>query len=156
MPDKIEAEILAVCGVNCLVCSAYLNKKNACPGCRAQETEHNRKSCINCAKKKCAFDTGLRWCFECGQFPCLKIKRLNKRYGQNYGIDLVQNGLDARKDRDSFLSEQRKQFICETCGGIIDRHHQKCSECGGDKRQHDAKSVTAANGNIIAKEYENG
>jgi hypothetical protein len=130
MPDKIENEMIAVCGVNCLACSAYLNKKNACPGCRASEKEHNRKSCISCVKRKCAFDKGLRWCFECKQFPCPKIKGLSKRYTQNYGIDLVQNGLEARKDMDSFLSEQRKYFVCETCGGIIDQHHQKCSECG--------------------------
>jgi hypothetical protein len=133
MLDKIGNEIIAVCGVNCLSCSAYLNKKNPCPGCRASEAEHNRKSCISCVKKKCAFDKGLRWCYECGQFPCPKIKVLSKRYTQNYGIDLVQNGLDAQKDIDSFLSEQRERFVCGACGGVIDQHHQECSECGAHR-----------------------
>lgn len=129
MPDTIEKSIIAPCGVCCLACGGYLKAKTPCPGCRALTEEHNRKSCMNCAKKKCAFGKGLTWCFECGKFPCLRIKDLNKRYIQNYGIDLVQDGLDARNDLEAHAEALRKRFTC-ACGGIIDQHHRKCSECG--------------------------
>jgi hypothetical protein len=88
------------------------------------------KSCRNCVKKKCAFDKGLQWCFECSRFPCTRIKSLNQRYQQNYDIDLVQNGLDAKQDMDAFLQAQKERFTCKSCGGIIDQHHRRCSECG--------------------------
>jgi ribosomal protein L37AE/L43A len=43
---------------------------------------------------------------------------------------LIQNGTDAKRDMDAFLQAQRERFSCESCGSIIDQHHQKCSECG--------------------------
>jgi len=130
MPKKIKKELIAVCGVNCQACSAFLNKKKPCPGCRAPEAEHGRKSCRNCSKKSCAFGKGFKWCFECDKFPCSRIKSMNRRYVENYGIDLVQNGFDAKKDMNSFLTKQRERFICSDCGGVIDQHRQKCSNCG--------------------------
>ncbi|MGL4605851.1 MAG: DUF3795 domain-containing protein [Eubacteriaceae bacterium] len=128
-----EAGMIAPCGVNCMACSAHLDKKNPCPGCRAPEVKITRKSCRNCVKKKCAFEQGFEWCFECGRFPCSHIKSLNKRYLKNYNVDLVQNGLDARQDMASFLKAQKKRFTCEICGGIINQHHRHCSECGSSE-----------------------
>lgn len=130
MPRRIEPANIAPCGVNCLTCSAHLNDKKACPGCRASDNEITRKSCRNCVKKKCAFAQGFLWCFQCHRFPCVRIKSLNQRYLQNYAINLVQNGQDAKRDMNDFLEIQRKRFICTVCGGIVDQHHRKCSECG--------------------------
>ena len=127
---KIEAIMIAPCGVNCLACSAYLDRKKPCFGCRAPIEQITRKSCRDCVKKECAFEKGIQWCFECHSFPCSRIKSLNKRYKQNYGVDLVQNGLNARQDMNAFLQAQQEQFTCNFCGGIIDQHHQRCSECG--------------------------
>ena len=130
MPQKIEARMIAPCGVNCLACSAYLDSKKPCPGCRAPIEQIARKSCRNCVKKQCALERGLQWCFECSRFPCTRIKSLDKRYQHNYDVDLIQNGSDAKRDMDAFLQTQRECFTCKSCGGIIDQHHQKCSECG--------------------------
>lgn len=130
MSEKIEDTMIAPCGVNCLACGAHLDSKRPCPGCRAPIEEITRKSCRNCAKKKCAFEQGLQWCFDCNQFPCAKIKSLNKSYMQNYCVDLIQNGFDAKQDMAAFLEAQRKRFTCKSCGGVINQHHKKCSECG--------------------------
>ena len=130
MPSNIFRENIAVCGVNCLACSAYLSEKNPCPGCTAPEEKHTRKSCKDCLKKDCALDQGLRWCFTCERFPCSKIKSLNNRYKTNYGVDLVENGECAKCDMEAFLKEQRVQFTCVVCGGVVDQHRKKCSECG--------------------------
>lgn len=129
MPEKINKQMIAPCGVNCLACSAHLNEKNPCPGCRAPSEQITRNSCQNCAKKKCALGKGLNWCFECTRFPCARIQDLSKRYVKNYGIDLIQNGLDMRDDMEAFLPRQRERFTCAACGAIIDQHHRKCSEC---------------------------
>lgn len=134
MPEKIEAGMIAPCGVNCLACSAHLDSKKPCPGCRAPLEKIDRVSCRNCVKKRCAFERSLQWCFECGRFPCARIKSLDQRYRQNYGVYLIQNGLDAKRDMDAFLQAQRECFACKSCGGVIDQHHQRCSECGKDAR----------------------
>lgn len=130
MPEKIEAGMIAPCGVNCLACSAYLDSNKPCHGCRAPIEQITRRSCRNCIKKKCAFERGLRWCFECSRFPCARIKSLGQRYRQNYDVDLIQNSSDAKQDMDSFLYAQRECFACKSCGGVIDQHHRRCSECG--------------------------
>ncbi len=130
MPEKISENMIAPCGVNCLACGARLDKKNPCPGCRAPEEQITRKSCRNCEKKNCAFDQSLRWCFECEQFPCQRINSLNNTYRQKYDVDLVQNGNDAKQDMVTFLRKQAERFTCKACGGIIDQHRRKCSECG--------------------------
>jgi hypothetical protein len=129
MPHEVNKEMMAVCGINCLVCSAHLNKKRPCPGCRADVDKHFRKSCVNCLIKQCAFDQELHWCFECEQFPCSRIKNINKRYTSKYDIDLIQNGLEMKEDCDRFLVKQKKLFTCNNCGGVIDLHHKRCCEC---------------------------
>lgn len=130
IPETIDKNMIAPCGVNCLACSAHLNSRNPCPGCRAPNEEITRKSCRNCVKKRCAFEHGFQWCFECSHFPCSRIKGLDERYRQNYNVDLVQNGLNARMDMNAFLQAQKERFTCKFCGGMIDQHHQRCSECG--------------------------
>lgn len=130
MNDNISETMIAPCGVNCFACSAYLNDKKPCAGCRAPDELITRKSCRNCTKKKCNLERGLQWCFQCSEFPCSRIKSLNKCYIQNYNVDIVQNGFDARKNMQDFLNAQKEQFTCKLCGGVIDQHHKKCSECG--------------------------
>ena len=121
---------IAPCGINCLACGAYLNAKSACPGCRAETQQHQRKSCQNCAKKACAFAQGLSWCYECARFPCQKITAFDRVYRQRYGVSLVQNGLDAKGDMAAFLVAQRLRYTCLACGGTINQHSNECSACG--------------------------
>lgn len=130
MINSIPSTSIAPCGLNCLACSAYFNVSNPCPGCRAPEEEISRKSCRECLKKKCAYEKGLFWCFQCDEFPCLSIKKLNKRYLEKYNVNLIQNGLDAKSDMPAFLEAQKERFTCRECGGIIDQHHKRCSDCG--------------------------
>lgn len=131
MPERFDPKEIAPCGVNCHVCGAFLKEKDACPGCRAENELHKRKSCMNCAKKNCAYEKGLTWCFECEAFPCARIRDVSRRYAQNYGIDLVRDGLDAREDTQALLAAHKERFACKVCGGVIDMHRLRCSECGG-------------------------
>lgn len=130
MPEKIESEMIAPCGVNCLACSAHLASKKPCPGCRAPTEIITRVSCRNCAKKQCVSKRGFQWCFECSCFPCARIKSLNQRYLQHYDVDLIQNGLEGKRNMDAFLQMQAERFSCSICCGVIDQHQKLCSECG--------------------------
>lgn len=59
MLAEISEEMIAPCGVNCIVCSAYLRDKNSCAGCRASNELITRKSCRDCLKKRCALNKEL-------------------------------------------------------------------------------------------------
>lgn len=129
-PEKLDAVRIAPCGINCLACSAFLSRKRPCHGCRSAEANMERKSCANCAKKRCCFAHGFRFCFECPKYPCAQIRELSKRYLKNYQIDLIRNGRDALNDFDGFLHDQLKRCTCPACGGIVDQHSDECTECG--------------------------
>lgn len=130
---NLEPLDIAPCGVNCRACSAWLNVQNPCPGCRAPEGSITRKSCKNCAMKKCAFEKKLSWCFECECFPCSKIKDLSKRYQKYYHVNLIENGINARENMGLFIEKQIERFTCRYCGGTIDQHNRRCSICANDE-----------------------
>ena len=127
MPKEVPAEMIACCGINCLACSA--NLANKCTTCHSPVEKQKRASCNNCEIRNCAIEKGNHWCFECDDFPCDKTKSLFKRYQKIYHLDLAKDGLEAKNNLPSFLEAVKIRYTCSVCGGVIDLHHQKCSEC---------------------------
>ncbi len=133
MPDSLYSSLFAVCGVNCAFCEAHLREKDRCSGCLSDPKTITRKSCRQCAKKECAKAKGYTHCFECGKYPCSRIKPLEKRYNQNYRISLVENSRIAKEEGiDALMREQRAAFLCD-CGGAISEHTGVCNECGKER-----------------------
>lgn len=119
MPDAIEPAMLAACGVLCTACYKHHKVKKPCGGCQGAD-EGKSASCVNCVRKTCADAKGLTWCFECDEFPCKHINSLDKSYRTRYGVNLVQNGRDAKEQgMERFLAGQRDKYLCAECGGII-------------------------------------
>ena len=56
--------LIACCGVDCAVCTDYLNKK--CPGCRDSEWPDGDP----CAPIACCRQRGIAFCGQCDEFPC--------------------------------------------------------------------------------------
>jgi len=133
MPENFDEDMIAPCGINCLACNAYLNGKTKCPGCRAPLDKISRKTVRECPIKKCAFEKGLKWCFEDMGYPCPKIKALSRRYLKNYSVDIIENAKGARWDIPAYLKAQQELFTCKSCGGIINQHRKTCSDCGKEK-----------------------
>lgn len=137
MPDVISPEMLAPCGVVCTACVGRLKQTGRCGGCLGPE-EHMSARCRNCDRKACAGAKGLTWCFECEEFPCKRIKTLDKSYRTRYGVSLVQNGLDAREmGVEAFLAGQRQRWLCPECGGIVCQHDGICRDCDYTERKKD-------------------
>jgi hypothetical protein len=70
MEREMENPLVTPCGLNCAICICYENE--SCKGCIGQ-----KGSCIvveNCATYRCVADKGLRYCFECSEFPCNKLQ----------------------------------------------------------------------------------
>lgn len=135
MPERIEEIMLAPCGMNCAVCYKHVGaKKHAkpCEGCLKGDVGKTER-CRTCKIKTCAGEKGLTRCFECTDFPCQRIKNLDKSYRKRYNTSLVENGLTAKeKGVENFLASDKEKWTCLDCGGAFSLHDGICSECGGD------------------------
>lgn len=132
MPDKIENDMLAPCGMNCTVCYSHVGMRKygkKCQGCihsNVGKPEH----CRACSIKACAQSKGYKRCLECNAFPCKLIKNLERSYNKRYKESLVANSLYAGEHSiKDFLDMDRKKRTCP-CGGAISLHEGVCSECG--------------------------
>jgi hypothetical protein len=116
---------IAPCGMNCGICKAYLRKKNPCHGCH--EAEQNMPiTRVNCRIRTCDKRTG-DFCYDCDQFPCDRLKHLDKRYRTRYGMSEIEN-LEHIRDRgmESFQENERARWTSEK--GVF---------CVHDKQYHE-------------------
>lgn len=141
MTDLLFKEnLMAPCGVNCGVCMAYLRKRKPCVGCRVEGEK--MKHCTSCRMKHCPrlIESGTTYCYECKNFPCLLVKRLDKRYRTNYGVSLI-NNLERVREVGviRFLEEEQEKWKCKECGGVLSIHLKQCMFCNRERAEEDKK-----------------
>ncbi len=137
--EPIPQRLIAPCGMNCAICSRYLSYVNGLA----------RSQCIGCRPRnqRCAYIfgkcTGINhtskgdaaYCFECNQYPCKEILRVDKRYRSNYQMSIMDNLECIRKIGISgFIKEQYDKYRCLRCGGLLSIHNRKCFKCEPIKR----------------------
>ncbi|NMD69799.1 DUF3795 domain-containing protein [Bacillus sp. DNRA2] len=141
----MEEKLIAPCGMNCSICVSFLAKKydlnkkgfkkTYCAGCL--------DSGRNCTLKK---HCGLLWkglvrfCHECGVFPCSQLKALDKRYRTKYHMSMLEN-LEFIKEHgtESFLVQEEEKWCCPECGEFICCHNGLCLNCDLDKLRKNKK-----------------
>jgi len=142
----MEEILIAPCGMNCGVCTSYLAMKNDlkkkgfgkkyCPGCLPRGK--------NCAflKKQCdLLGKGLiRFCYDCQDFPCRRLKSLDERYRTKYHMSMIENLNSIKKDGlDKFLEKEASKWRCPECGGVICCHNGICYQCQLEKLRRSPK-----------------
>lgn len=66
-----ENQLLALCGLNCGLCSMFLSKH--CPGCGGGEGNQS------CKIARCSLEHGgVEYCFQCGEYPCEKYEHIDE------------------------------------------------------------------------------
>lgn len=131
MPHGVlSPHMLAPCGMNCMVCYKHCDSPKPCAGCLnsdAGKPEHCRK----CAIKDCVREKGHTYCYECGEYPCKRLKSLEKSYQTRYHASLMENSKMARElGLTAFMARQKERYTCPNCGGVISLHEGVCTECG--------------------------
>lgn len=131
---KMKEESIAVCGMNCRICLAYFGytmsgkkRKDPCPGCRISD-----KSCAF-IKKQCSktLKEEVNYCFECEDFPCEILEKLDKRYRERYKMSMIDNlNFIKGNGMEKFLKIQEEKYRCTKCGAVICVHNGKCYVCG--------------------------
>jgi hypothetical protein len=131
---EMKEELIAVCGMNCRICVAYFGyalsgkkRKKPCIGCRP--TDRNcafiKKRCKKLSKKE------VNYCFECSDFPCENLEKLDKRYRERFKMSMIDNLNFIKKNGiNDFLKSQEEKYKCAECGDVICVHTDKCYECG--------------------------
>ena len=132
--NSISEELIAPCGMNCAICSKYLSyindlNRSQCGGCRTGKDScsylFDKCTGINNSSKRDAV-----FCFECDQYPCKQIDRMDDRYRKNYRMSVKDNLENIRKmGTAEFANEQYRKYRCSTCGGLISIHNRKCFKC---------------------------
>jgi hypothetical protein len=142
----MNEELIAPCGMNCGVCSSYLAMKNDlrkhgirrmyCPGCRPRG-----ENCVFMKKACEKLGEGLvEYCYECPEFPCRRLKALDKRYRTNYHMSMIDNLVFIRLNGiQRFLEKEEEKWRCPECGGVISCHNGICFNCGLEKLKNKKK-----------------
>jgi hypothetical protein len=132
IPPLTTPALIAPCGIDCRLCHAFARRQVTCPGCRGEDT-FKSPSCAACRIKNCVRRASLPggWCYECEQFPCFLIKRLDKRYRTKYGAHPIENLLFIRDHGlQAFVELENRRWACPRCGQVLCMHKPHCLSCG--------------------------
>jgi hypothetical protein len=128
----VETQLIAPCGMNCGVCLAHLRKDRKCPDCHGEDTNKSA-SCVRCIIRNCEMikisQSG--FCYECEQYPCKRLKQLDKRYRTKYSMSMIEN-LESIKGigLSAFIANEKERWRCRKCGGVVCVHRGYCFSCG--------------------------
>lgn len=139
MPFVAKDILLAPCEMDCSLCIAYrfikkdLNKhgfhRKYCPGYipRGENCTHMGNRCE-------LLGTGsIRFCYECQDFPCKRLKSLDKHYRTKYHMSTIENFKFIKEyGLNGFLEQEEEKWRCPACGGVICCHNGLRLNCNFD------------------------
>ena len=74
-----------------------------------------------------------RFCLECQDFPCKRLKSLDKRYRTKYHMSMIENLIFIRDyGLAKFLKREEEKWKCRDCGEMICCHNGLCLNCQMD------------------------
>ena len=126
------AGLIAPCGMNCGLCIGHLREKRPCGGCFNKDDENKPNVCRSCSVINCEYlaKTESGFCYECPEYPCKRLKDLDKRYRTKYGMSMFENLLFIKNNGlEKFLESEQKKWICENCGSGLSVHRDNCLNC---------------------------
>ncbi|MBU2603359.1 MAG: DUF3795 domain-containing protein [Actinobacteria bacterium] len=133
LPDSLTVELLAPCGMNCGVCIGHLRDRRPCPGCNDQDDSAKPHHCVACRIKLCehlAEDPDAS-CVDCPEFPCARLRQLDKRYRLKYRMSMIENLKEVQQDGpETFVERERVRWTCGHCGALVSVHRAECPGCG--------------------------
>lgn len=107
-----------------------------CAGCRPRD-----KKC-GFLKKRCdlLLNNGVEYCYECKDFHCERLRRLDKRYRTHFRMSMIENLEYIEKNGiQEFLRTEEEKWKCPQCGGMISCHNGICFRCELDKLREKKK-----------------
>jgi hypothetical protein len=128
----MDVVLIAPCAMNCNICRGHLYRRNPCGGCAANDIG-KPVACKGCTVTICEKRKASRsgFCYECENYPCRRIKDLDKRYRSKYNMSMIENLVFIRENgMEQFLDKEVKKWTCTRCGAVISCHIGFCMNCG--------------------------
>ncbi|MBU1379878.1 DUF3795 domain-containing protein [Myxococcota bacterium] len=125
--------MISPCGINCSLCSGHQRKKNTCPGCSFIDRldESSLLYCRTCKIVRCDKRRDIYFCNDCRDFPCRRLKDLNKRYTNRYGVNNFENmNFIKLNGIAAFLDKEAQHWTCSECNELLCMHKKRCLSCG--------------------------
>lgn len=126
----MDAKLIAPCGINCSLCSGYQRKKAPCVGCNIAGDKPTY--CLTCIIKNCPErnQDAAFFCNQCAQYPCRRLKQLEKRYRARYGVQIYENlRVIETEGLDAFIAREETKWKCDACGARLCMHNAQCPHC---------------------------
>jgi len=131
-----DAMPIAACGINCRSCLAWLRTRNRCHGCNSVEgsmANHCNRCVIRNCQQLAASRTG--FCYACDDFPCRRLRQLDKRYRLRYNESLIGNLQRIQQiGIGQFMALQHQKWQCNHCGAQLSVHRPNCLQCGKPRK----------------------
>jgi hypothetical protein len=120
--SPLTLDLVAPCGINCGVCRGHLRTNDPCPGCRHIGSAQP-KSRLQCQLRLCRKRQG-KFCCDCAEFPCDKLKKLDARYRKKYGMSEIEN-LEYIRDNGirKFVARECARWLSDQ--GVLCVHDRK-------------------------------
>lgn len=137
---------IAPCGINCSLCIAYQAQKynlktqgflkGYCSGCIGRG-----KNCTHSLGRDCGIGDGsIRFCYECSEFPCRRLKAIDKRYRTRYHQSPVETLVALRdKGAEFVVVEQQERWACPKCSCEVCSQNGLCLNCDLDVLKRNKK-----------------
>ncbi|MFC2002002.1 DUF3795 domain-containing protein [Chloroflexota bacterium] len=146
------SRIVGICGLYCGTCPLYLaHQKNdveqlekhskrfnipveevRCDGCHSGRLSPN---CVNCPPgfRQCARDNKVRWCFQCHNFPCQRLRDFRDAHiidGISHHAWVIED-LQYMKEYgiEQWVEEQERAGQCPQCGERLYWFVRECPDC---------------------------
>ncbi|MBN1169270.1 DUF3795 domain-containing protein [Candidatus Woesebacteria bacterium] len=122
--------------MNCGICIGHLREKNRCPGCRLMDETISRY-CRKCIIRNCPIlkKKGMNFCSsKCDKYPCKRLKSLDKRYRERYGMSMIKNLENIKKSGiREFVKNEKLRWNCNDCKKVICVHRNFCIFCSAKR-----------------------
>ena len=143
---EMEERMIAPCGMNCALCISYqareydLNsqgfRRTCCEGCLPRG-----RNCLHMGDGCRTLGEGLvRFCHGCGDFPCRRLRALDRRYRTKYRLSMIENLMSIRdRGLEHFLKGEEEKWACPGCGKPVCCHNGLCLNCDLDTLRRNRK-----------------
>jgi hypothetical protein len=138
MGTKVD-QLIGYCGLYCGNCLYYLNTVKGCGTleedgtvvfCEGRNSGVNTPYCSSCDIKNCNRNKELRYCLQCGDFPCNIITGFMESPGYAYHKD-VPAMMERLKEigPEAWAVEMEAGHTCKNCGIHFTYFDYECPNC---------------------------
>ncbi|HEX2954121.1 MAG TPA: DUF3795 domain-containing protein [Bacillota bacterium] len=136
----MDDQVLGYCGLFCGGCRIYQQTQKGiatkiddnltvtCQGCNSNQLT---PWCTDCGIKNCSRAKGMRYCLECGEFPCEPITHFMDDPQYPYHREVLENMRRLKEvGLEQWLAEMGDEYSCPSCRQQTHWLEQACSTCG--------------------------